>query len=93
MEPEVIGSIVTSGVSLVIAFFSWLTSFLYKRKSSAELQKAVSDNISERMDEAYIVCPNCSSKVSVDDCELYFPVVQADSKVALKEVVNNGKAK
>lgn len=93
MSPEVIGSLVTSGVSLVIAFVSWLTSYFYKRKSSSELQKAVTDSVEERLDNAFVECPTCHAQHSLDSLEISFPPVSSVSKISVKEVVNNGKEK
>lgn len=92
MESEVIASIVTSGVSLVIAFVSWLTSFLYKRSSTRKIEAAVSDNISERLDEAFIECPDCHSTHKLTELEVSFPPV-SNTIVSIQEVLKNGEKK
>ena len=93
MEAELIGSLVSSGVSLVIAFFSLLISYFYKRKSASELQNAVNESVEERLENAYIECPHCHAQNSIDSLEISFPPVSTVSKISVKEVVNNGEKK
>lgn len=93
MESEVIASIVTSGVSLIIAFISWLTSFLYKRSANKKIEAAVSDNLSERLDTAFIECPDCHHAHKLQDLEISFPPVAQNTVVSFSEVLKNGEKK
>lgn len=91
MESEVLASIITSGVSVIIALFSAISSFLYKRSAKNNAAAAVANEINERIDSAYVVCPTCGAETSIDDISISFPPVFTGSKINIKEVLKNGK--
>ena len=91
MESEILFSLITSGMSVLIALFSAISSFLFRRSAKHNAEAAVTNEINERIESAYVECPACGAKTSIDNVSISFPPVIPDSKINIKEVLKNGK--
>lgn len=102
IEPEVLASIITSGVSLVLAAIAALTAYFRARKAKHEVQEIVyqNDAIDEKLEaleksRAYVVCPDCGSKIAANDLEVQYTEPSNEESILklLKEVSKNGAQK
>ena len=88
IEPEVLASIITSGVSLVVAAVAALTAYFRARKAKHEKDEIAyqNDAIDDKLEaleksRSYVVCPDCGSEIPAADLEVMYHTASDEESI------------